>query len=291
MGDTWHRQERPIGNAVRSSSSGVDSHPTVRSSSHRGRLGIARSSSDGRDRSWSWRRMWSYQDHKISIEQRRKLVEELHDRGAIEPRSRCNRAAIVAPLAWNRSDDSPTWSDGERLMTRITIDVRSWPDRGTIVARSWRDRGPFEAKIETNLPQIREPRHRPRESLPRPCKTASTIASNGLKIGPNFPFKNPCILPLFLNFWSIREEINRILRKISSSSWSPAFRLDCKAIGVGLIANFSLISSNFPLEFQTSARKNRSKFASIHENWSPILAKIGLVVRFDRLSGGNLSFY
>ena len=34
----------------RSSSSGVDSNPTVRSSSHRGGLGIARSSSDGRDR-------------------------------------------------------------------------------------------------------------------------------------------------------------------------------------------------------------------------------------------------
>ena len=71
----------------------------------------------------------------------------------------------------------------------------------------------------------------------------------------------------------------------------PAFRLDCEAIGAGLITNFSLISSNFPLEFRTSTRKNPSKFASIHENWSPILAAIGLVVRFDRLSGGNLSFY
>ena len=71
----------------------------------------------------------------------------------------------------------------------------------------------------------------------------------------------------------------------------PAFRLDCKAIGAGLITNFSLISSNFPLEFRTSTRKNPSKFASIHENWSPILAAIGLVVRFNRLSGGNLSFY
>ena len=71
----------------------------------------------------------------------------------------------------------------------------------------------------------------------------------------------------------------------------PAFRLDFEAIGAGLITNFSLISSNFPLEFRTSTRKNPSKFASIHENWSPILAAIGLVVRFDRLSGGNLSFY
>ena len=46
----------------------------------------------------------------------------------------------------------------------------------------------------------------------------------------------------------------------------PAFRLDCEAIGAGFIVNFSLISSNFPLEFRTSARKNLSILASIHEN-------------------------
>ena len=46
----------------------------------------------------------------------------------------------------------------------------------------------------------------------------------------------------------------------------PAFRLNCEAIGAGLIANSSLILSNFHLEFQTSARKNPSKFALIHEN-------------------------
>ena len=46
----------------------------------------------------------------------------------------------------------------------------------------------------------------------------------------------------------------------------PAFRLDCHAIEAGLIANSSLISSNFPLEFRKSARKNPSKFASVHEN-------------------------
>ena len=36
--------------------------------------------------------------------------------------------------------------------------------------------------------------------------------------------------------------------------------------GTELMTNFSLISSNFPLEFRTSTRKNRSKFALIHEN-------------------------
>ena len=71
----------------------------------------------------------------------------------------------------------------------------------------------------------------------------------------------------------------------------PMFRLDREPIRARLITNFSLISSNFPLDFRTSTRKNPRKFASIHENWSPILVAIGLVVRFDQLWGGNLSFY
>ena len=70
----------------------------------------------------------------------------------------------------------------------------------------------------------------------------------------------------------------------------PVFRLDCEAIRAGFIANFPLISSNFPLKFRKSVRKELSKFTPIHANWSLILTAIGLVVRFDRLSRGNLSF-
>ena len=107
-----------------------------------------------------------------------------------------------------------------------------------------------------------------------------------------FPSLKPCI-SLFCS-----STFDRLVKKLSEFRGRsivhrvpPVFRLDCEAIGAGLITNFSLISLNFPLEFRTSTRKNPSKFASIHENWSPILAEIGLVVRFDRLSGGNLSFY
>ena len=60
--------------------------------------------------------------------------------------------------------------------------------------------------------------------------------------------------------------IKRISMKTLVHRDPPAFRLDCDAIRAGLIANSSLISSNFPLEFRMSARKNPSKFASIHEN-------------------------
>ena len=71
----------------------------------------------------------------------------------------------------------------------------------------------------------------------------------------------------------------------------PAIRLDSEGIGAGLITNSSLISSNFSLEFRKSVRKDPSKFTPIRANWSLILVAIGLVVRFDRLSIGNLSFY
>ena len=71
----------------------------------------------------------------------------------------------------------------------------------------------------------------------------------------------------------------------------PALRLNSEGIGAGLITNSSLISSNFPLEFRKSVRKDPSKFTPIRAYWSLILVAIGLVVRFDRLSRGNLSFY
>ena len=70
----------------------------------------------------------------------------------------------------------------------------------------------------------------------------------------------------------------------------PAFRLNCEGIGAGLITNSSLISSNFPLEFRKSVRKDSSKFTPIRANWSLILVAIGLVVRFDRLSRRKFEF-
>ena len=257
----------------------------VRSSSHRGQLGIARSSSDGRDRSWSWRRTWSYHDHKISIERRRKLVEELHDRCAIEPWSRCDWAAIVAPSARNRSDDSPTWSDSDRRMTRITSDARSWPDRRMIVVSLKQKLRRIYCKSGSHDTARANRFHDPAKPLPRSHQTAS-------KSGLIFPLKTDVFLSYSSTFDRFAsKELSEFRGRSLVHRDPPAFRLDCEAIGVGLITNFSLISSNFPLEFRTSTRNNPSKFASIHENWSPILAAIGLVVRFDRLLGGNLSFY
>ena len=137
----------------------------------------------------------------------------------------------------------------------------------------------------------------------KPQSHAMETASTTLESRPHDPLHHPRFQAKFLSlkpmYFSLSNStFDRLVKKLSEFRGRslvhrvpPAFRLDCEAIGVGLITNFSLISSNFPLEFRTSARKNPSKFASIHENWSPILAAIVLVVRFDQLSGGNLSFY
>ena len=86
------------------------------------------------------------------------------------------------------------------------------------------------------------------------------------------------------------KELNEFRERYLVHRDPPAFRLDSEGIGAGLITNSS-ISSNFPLEFRKSVRKDPSKFTPIRANWSLILVAIGLVVRFDRLSRGNLSFY
>ena len=132
----------------------------------------------------------------------------------------------------------------------------------------------------------------PQGIAPTTYQTASTIAFNWPRSSDQFPSLKACIpLSCSLTFDRLVKKLSKFRGRSLVHRVLPAFRLDCEAIGAGLITNFSLISSNFPLEFRTSTRKNPSKFASIHENWSTILAAIGLVVRFDRLSGGNLSFY
>ena len=178
------------------------------------------------------------------------------DRSSIAPRSQLDRTAMAA-----RSHRDPS-----------AVESRSWILRGEIVTHGLTTLvgHDYHEIVATNRP---------------------TTTSNGHKIRREFLFKNPCISSSFFNFWSIREGIKRFRGRSLVHRDPPAFRLDCDAIGVGLITNSSLISSNFPLEFRMSARKNPSKFASIHENWSQILTAIGLVVRFNRLSRGNLSFY
>ena len=82
-----------------------------------------------------------------------RFVEEIHDPGAIEPQSRCDRAAIMAPSSWNQCHDSSnTWctipiEDGrQKVHDRSPINTRSWPDHRLIVAT-----------IKANSPPTLEP--------------------------------------------------------------------------------------------------------------------------------------
>ena len=247
----------------------------TRSAESSSKVDYARSRSD---RSLTWR----------SIGRSRHFVEELHGRGSIELRSRRDRAVIGERTWWNHLYDE-----------RTAIDERpgpwSWPDRDPIAARSWPDHGWNACYSEAKLTLI----HGGIEATTSPQGTAPTKPWINLHDHFNWPRSSGqfhSLKPMYLSLWN--STFDRFMKELSEFQGRslvhrdpPAFRLDCDAIGAGLIANFSLISSNFPLEFRTSARKNPSRFTSIHENWSPILAAIGLVVWFNRLSGGNLSFY
>ena len=208
-----------------------------------------------------------------------------------EPRSTRDRGPIVA-RSWS---DRPTIVPNRRIRILIygsstiaarspgnqnPIAARSCPRSGLIQCQNWED----SSRDSSDDPAQRNFSHDPIKSRPRPRQLPTIF-------GLMLPLKSHVFLPCSSTFDRFVKELSEFRGRSLVHRDPPAFRLDCEAIGAGLIANFSLISSNFPLEFRTSARKNPSKFASIHENWSPILAGIGLVVRFNRLSGGNLSFY
>ena len=78
---------------------------------------------------------------KSAIGRCRQGVEEPHDRGPIEPRSRRDRTSFAAESL--RLD--PTTIDGDP-------GPRSTPDHGPIVARSWPNHGAFEVKLGLNPP-------------------------------------------------------------------------------------------------------------------------------------------
>ena len=134
----------------------------------------------------------------------------MEDNRGRTPRSRFDRAAIGELTWWNRRHSS-----GQRSTNDLDH------DRGPIVARSWLKWWLFESKMEAdstgNWSHDIVPRNRSHEAMnqpPQPHQLATIF-------GPIFLFKSIYFPPLFFNFWSIREGIKRISRKISSSSWSP----------------------------------------------------------------------
>ena len=137
-------------------------------------------------------------------------------------------------------------------------------------SRSNHDHGPIVASFEANLRKNslkfgsyeaarRNCSHDLSKPLPRPLQLPTIF-------GLIFPLKTHVFSLCSSTFDRFVKELSEFRGRSLVHRDPPAFRLDCKAIGVGLITNFSLISLNFPLEFRTSTRKNLSKFASIDEN-------------------------
>ena len=139
---------------------------------------------------------------------------------------------------------------------------RSTHDRGPLLVWSWL----FWSKIVAHSMPILKPQRRPKEPLPRPLQIASTTTPIAHNFGLKSSFKSHVFLPCSWTFDRFVKKLSKFWGRSLVHRDPPAFRLDCVAIGVGLITNFSLISSNFPLEFRTSTRKNLNKFASIHKN-------------------------
>ena len=171
-------------------------------------------------------------------------MEEVHDLSPIEPQSRRDRQAI-----------------DEALASRLT------PDRGENCGGN---RGLFETNLKLNPSGFfaeLKPRRRVQGIVPTTPSNDAHDRFNWPRSSGRFPSLKACI-SLFCSstFDRFVKELSEFRGRSLVHRDLPAFRLDCEAIGAGLIANFSLISSNFPLEFRTSARKNLSKFASIREN-------------------------
>ena len=132
------------------------------------------------------------------------------------PRSRSDRTAIAARSSRDRgsfikepkprSRRTIPAEDGKRKVhDRGPIALWSWTDRRLIVATIKRDHGFFWSKIEADSSQIWNHNAAQWKPSPRRINSTPTTESIAHDLWVNFLFKKLCILPLKLNFWSIRE--------------------------------------------------------------------------------------
>ena len=200
-------------------------------------------------------------------------VRSNHDRATIAPHSLQNRSIFVR----------------RQFLEHLEHDRRSIvADCAKIVAYF---EALFEAKFKPNHPGFEA-------TMPLSANHSHDVAIDAhdplhhSRFQAQFPsLKSHVLLHCSSTFDQFVKELSKFRGISLVHCDSPAFRLNSKGIGAGLITKSSLISSNFPFEFRKSVGKDPSKFTPIRANWSLILAAIVLVVRFDQLSRGNLSFY
>ena len=215
------------------------------------------------------------------------------------PRSRSDRTVIAARSSRDRGafDAESTPRSSDRGFVRIfsPIDARSGHDRGLsrsiaakIVARKKRKSCHKLRPIHGQYGRCDvAPRNRSHDDIKPPPRSPLPPTNSD-----QFPsLKSHVLLLCSSTFDRLVKKLSEFRGRSLVHRVPPAFRLNSEGIGAGLITNSSLISSNFPLEFRKSVRKDPSKFTPIRANWSLILVEIGLVVRFNQLSRGNLIFY
>ena len=125
-------------------------------------------------------------------------------------------------------------------------------DSGSIIARSWLIWGAIKTTIISKWWAMIIVRSWPSKPSPDRIKRFEIRVEISLQ-------KNRCTLLFFLTLdWFVKQ-----LRNFGAKSWvhhnSLAFRLNRDPIGARLIVIHHRISSNFPLEFRTSARKKSRK--------------------------------
>ena len=141
------------------------------------------------------------------------------------PRSRSDRTAIAARSSRDRgafaAESTPQGPDVIFVRMCSEIDAQSTHDQATIVVDPGEKRGPEETEFMAKLRSIRG-QSRSGNVAPRNC---SHYLSNRLHdrlqlatiFGAISSLKTHVFLLLFFNFWSTREEIKRVSRKVLSS--------------------------------------------------------------------------
>ena len=173
-------------------------------------------------------------------------VRSNRDRGAIEPRSWNFLHGLKAMISMHDSERRRHEKRPRSRLDCLTIVVRSLLDRDHDQARSWH-------LLERKLSEIHgeswsydvAPRNRSHD----PCKPPPRPLQWPRLSGQFFSLKPIYSPSLFLTFDRLVKKLSEFRGRSLLHRDPPAFRLDCEASGAGLIANFSLISSNFPLEF------------------------------------------
>ena len=140
-------------------------------------------------------------------------------------------------------------SNGGKVMRR------SQPNHDAIGLRSPRDRGLIATQSRPRSPLTDEPRSS--------CDHGHQIRLSTEWNGQIFRGKSPLKMMYSFLFFLSLDWIVKELSDLKERSWvlrdSPAFRLDFNQNWSGIDHEFHRISSNFPLERRTSARKKSSQ--------------------------------